>query len=108
MGYREERVAQNEASSRAINEGIASYDFDSQGAFAFIICECGLEKCDRTVRITRAEYERVRSDPRQFVIYRDHLIPDMEEVLVEGDRFLVVKKREGTPAEVATQEAPRG
>jgi len=60
-----------------------------------------------TVRITKAEYERVRGDPRQFVIYREHLIPDVEKVLIEGDRFLLVAKREGTPAEVAIQEDPR-
>ena len=56
--------------------------------------------------ITNAEYERVRGDPRLFLIHREHLIPDVEEVLIEGDRLLVVAKREGTPAEVAIQEDP--
>ena len=108
MAYREERIAKNEATSRVINEGIeAAFESDPQDTFTIIICECGLEQCDRTIRITKDEYERVRSDPRQFVIFRDHLIPDMEDVLIEGDRFLVVAKREGTPAEVAIQEDPR-
>jgi hypothetical protein len=108
MGYREERVAKNEAISRRLNEGIeAAFESDPQDTFTIIICECGLEQCDRTVRITKAEYERVRGDPRQFVICREHLIPDVEEVLIEGDRFLLVAKREGTPAEVAIQEDPR-
>jgi hypothetical protein len=40
---------------------------------------------DRTVRITKAEYERVRSDPRQFVIFEGHLIPDIEQIVFEGD-----------------------
>jgi hypothetical protein len=52
-------------------------------------------------------YERVRSDPRQFVILRDHLIADMEQVVSDGDTFLIVAKREGTPAEVAIKENPR-
>jgi len=108
MGYREERVAKNEATSRVINEGMdAAYGSEPQDAHLFFLCECGLEQCDRTVRITKAEYERVRNDPRQFVILRNHLIPDVDQVVSDGDRFLVVTKREGTPAEVAIQEDPR-
>jgi hypothetical protein len=52
-------------------------------------------------------YEQVRSDPRQFVIFRDHLIPDVEHVVSDGDTFLIVAKREGIPAEVAIREDPR-
>jgi hypothetical protein len=107
MGYREERVAQNEATSREINEGIDSaFESEPADAFTFVICECGLEKCDQVLRITKAEYERVRSDPRQFVIVRKHLVADVEQVVFEGDGFVVVAKREGTPAEVAVQEDP--
>ena len=91
-----------------INEGVeTAFEAEPQDASLYFICECGLEQCDRTVRITKAEYERVRSDPRQFVIFRDHLIPDVEQVVSDGDTFLVVAKREGTPAEVAIQEDPR-
>ena len=108
MSYREERVSKNEAISRQLNEGIeAAFASDPPASFTTIICECGLEQCDRTVRITKAEYERVRSDPRQFVIFRDHLIPEVEQVVSDDDTFLVVAKREGTPAEVALQEDPR-
>jgi hypothetical protein len=108
MGRREERVAKNESTSRMINEGIEmAYESEPPDASRIIICECGLEQCDQTLRITKAEYEGVRSDPRQFVIYRDHLIADVEHVVSEGDRFLIVAKREGTPAEVAVREDPR-
>jgi hypothetical protein len=108
MAYREERVAKNEATSRVINEGVeTAFDSEPQDAFLFFICECGLEQCDRTVRITKAVYEQVRSDPRQFVIFRDHLIPDVEHVVSDGDTFLIVAKREGIPAEVAIREDPR-
>ena len=96
MGSREERVAKNETTSRQINEGIElAFESDPKDTFTVVICECGLDQCDRTVRITKAEYEQVRSDPLQFVIFRDHLIPEMEQVVFEGDRFLVVAKREG-------------
>lgn len=108
MGNREERVAKNEATSRMINEGVeAAFESDPRDAFLFFICECGLEQCDRTVRITKAEYERVRGDPRQFVIFPNHLIAEAEHVVSDGDTFLVVAKREGTAAEVAIREDPR-
>ena len=84
-----------------------AYESEPLGASTFIICECGLERCDQLITITKAEYERVRNDPRQFVIVREHLIPDVEQVVFEGDRFLVVRKREGTPAQVATRSDPR-
>jgi len=102
------RVAKNEATSRAINEGIEmAFDSDPQNAFIIFICECGLEECDRTLRITKAEYDRVRGDPRQFVIFRDNLMADVEQVVSEGDTFLVVARREGTPEDVAIRTDPR-
>jgi hypothetical protein len=72
-----------------------------------ILCECGLLDCDRVVAITIAEYEAVRADPRQFAVVRDHVMPEVEEVLAETDRYVLVAKREGTPAAVAVQEDPR-
>ena len=38
---------------------------------------------------------------------RDHVMRDVEQVVEETDRFAVVAKREGTPAEVAIAEDPR-
>jgi hypothetical protein len=40
-------------------------------------------------------------------VLREHVVPDAEVVLEEHDRFVVVLKREGTPAEIAKQEDPR-
>ena len=55
-----------------------------------------------------AEYQDVRSDPRQFAIVPDHFIGDIERIVFENDRFAVVAKREGTPADVARDQDPRG
>lgn len=38
---------------------------------------------------------------------RDHVIADVELVIQDTDRFVVVAKREGTPAQVASEEDPR-
>jgi hypothetical protein len=105
---REERVARNESASREINEGI---ELAHEGAVPTdhvrMVCECGQEHCDRLIAISIAEYERVRSDPRQFAVVRDHVLGDVERVVDETDRFVVVAKLEGTPAAVATEEDPR-
>jgi hypothetical protein len=54
------------------------------------------------------EYRHVRMDPRQFAIVPEHFIGDIERIVLENDRFAVVAKREGTPADVARDENPRG
>ena len=110
MSKQEERVAKNEATSREINEKIEdAHEENSHGRDDPIrmVCECGQEECDRLLAITLDEYDQVRSDPRQFAVVRDHLIEDVDRVVQETDRFVLVAKREGTPAKVATEEDPR-
>jgi hypothetical protein len=109
VSSREERVARNESTTRQINEDIEHAQQDAPtGEHVRVLCECGWEDCDRVIAITLAEYESVRADPRQFVVVRDHLVAEVERVVQETDRYVVVAKREGTPAAVAIQEDPRG
>jgi hypothetical protein len=108
MSGREERAAQNETISRDINEGIErGHEGTVLTDLVHMICECGMEDCDRVIAISVAEYEEVRSDPRQFAVVRDHVLGDVEDVVRETDRFVVVCKKDGTPAEVAEEEDPR-
>ena len=108
MAGREDRVARNEATSREINERIEQgHQGTAPADHVRMVCECGLEDCDRLVAISIAEYEQVRSDPRQFAVVRDHMTEELERVVFETERFVVVAKREGTPASVATEEDPR-
>jgi hypothetical protein len=108
MTGRDERVARNEATSREINERIEeAHDGASPERYLRMVCECGRESCDRLIAITLTEYERVRSDPVRFAVLRDHVMDDVERVVDENDRFVVVAKHDGTPADVATDEDPR-
>ena len=108
MTSREERVARNEVAAREINEGIEeAHAGTPPDRHVRMVCECGQDACDRLIAITVSEYQRVRSDPRQFAVVRDHVMPDMEQVVEETDRFVLVVKREGTPAKVASEEDPR-
>jgi hypothetical protein len=105
---REARIAKNEAIARDINEGIeeAMASMSPEG-YTRMICECGRIECERKVAITVDEYERTRSDPRRFVVVKEHVIPDVEDVVDDTGRYVVVEKREGTPAEVAESLDPR-
>ena len=109
MGYREERIALNEAVVREVNEKVEQTRESAPGnSFMHIVCECGYEKCDEFIAMMRDEYERIRNDPRQFCVLREHVIQDVEAIVEENDRFVLVAKREGTPAEVAIRTNPRG
>ena len=108
MDEREERVARNEGTSREINEGIEeAHEGAPSDRYVRMVCECGRETCDRLIAISVPEYERVRGDPRHFAVVPDHVLKDVERVVEETDRFVVVSKLEGTPAAVATEEDPR-
>ena len=108
MTDREARVAKNEVASRDINEKLeAAQTENGAGQYLRLVCECGHESCDEVIGITIDEYEKVRSSPTQFAIRRDHLMNDVERIVYETDRFVVVAKRDGTPADVAIEEDPR-
>ena len=80
----------------------------SHRLFMHIVCECGYEECDSIIALTEDEYERIRNDPRQFCVIEEHVIPDIEAIVENNDRFAIVAKRQGTPAEVAIRTDPRG
>ena len=85
MSLRQERIAKNEAVFREINEVIKqNHESAPSSSFMHIVCECGYEKCDRIIGLSKDEYERVRSDPRQFCVLEEDVIEDVEEI-VEGD-----------------------
>lgn len=107
MDKRAERLARNEAAARDINERLETAHPTEPGKYIRMVCECGRDACDRVVAITPQEYEQIRNDPIQFVVVHDHVVGDIERVLFETDRFVVVAKREGVPAEIAVQEDPR-
>jgi hypothetical protein len=106
---REERIAKNESITRDINEGIeeAMTSMSPEG-YVRLLCECGQLTCERVIAISLAEYEDVRRDGRRFVVVKEHVIPDVEDIVDETERYVVVQKRDGTPSDVAEASDPRG
>jgi hypothetical protein len=104
MKSREERIARNETLLREVNERVKEV-VSPEGGIAFI-CECGDEACIEQVTLTAEEYERVRSDPVQFFVKPGHQIPEVEEVVEEHDRYLLVRKHV-EEQDIARQTDPR-
>jgi hypothetical protein len=69
-----ERLARNQALFREVNERIETIAGDND-AVEFV-CECSNTDCSSTIKLSRSEYERVRSKSSWFVIKLDHDCPD--------------------------------
>ena len=95
MATREERLAQNEARFREINES-AQPQRESQGTGRFV-CECADRGCAVWIEVPPDHYAAVRSNPRRFLVTPGHEMPDVEQVIERMDGYFVIEK----PEEVA-------
>jgi hypothetical protein len=107
-GKKQRRGAGNEATIRDVNEGIERGQWpgeqDSPVGFR---CECARLGCNRLIELTVREYERIRANPRQFVIVPGHEYPDVETVVAVRPGYVIVEKLDQA-AEVAEEHDPRG
>jgi hypothetical protein len=106
---RNERIAHNESAFRDLNEGLqASVHRDGpDGHLAGFVCECGDPDCEALVRLAPATYESIRQDSQLFFLVPGHEAPEAEDVVDEGDGYLVVRKHEDV-ADIVEQADPRG
>lgn len=92
------RLAANQALFRSINERIAEEsvppgEWEGRAVELFeFLCECSDETCDARVGLSPAEYENLRSEPTQFVVVPGHERADIEVVVEENERFVIVRK----------------
>ncbi len=100
---REERLANNEAMFRVANERMAGWeDQHAASEIELYFCECADPDCREKLALTKAQYERVRSHPRHFVVHDGHEIPDIETVVHRAEAWTIVEK----PPEVADTIEP--
>jgi hypothetical protein len=93
MDAREQRMAQNEALFREVNERIESTPHDlGPGVPHDFICECANADCTFRVSLPFAAYHSVRADPRQFIVLPMHYTPEVEELVREEKDYWVVRK----------------
>lgn len=101
------RVARNEDLFREANEAIERglWPGDEHRAVRFV-CECARVDCGRMVELSLDDYERVRANPKRFVLAPGHQLPEFETVVEERPEYVVVEKNGGA-GEAAAQLDPR-
>ncbi len=98
MGWREQRVGENESRFRLVNERLRDLvidDAERHGEHAemlSVVCECGDVDCTAKIDVPLRTYEWVRSGSARFVIVPGHEIIESERVLREGHGYLIVEK----------------
>ena len=112
MGAREERLAQNEALFREVNERIAEVathfiQVETKGEAVEFTCECGRLECAERIGMTLAEYETIRAESTRFAVIPGHELPEVESVVERHPTYLDVEKREKDAQEVARETDPR-
>lgn len=106
MDRRAERLAENEALFRSINELIeqaATTNGPDDHVFEFV-CECSNGTCSLLLPLTIAQYEQVRADPTQFLVAPGHVVGDIETVVEQPGPYLVVRKLGDAAAYVARRD----
>jgi len=95
---RAERIAENEARFRDINERLRGdlQPVMGEGEAVRFVCECGNASCREGVAVPLSEYLAVRRHRRRFAVVPGHEIADLEAVVERHDEYLVIEK----PADV--------
>jgi hypothetical protein len=93
---------------REINEGIerGQWPGEEQSPVSFR-CECARLGCSELIELSVHEYERVRANPRWFVVAPGHQHPELEVVIDAQPGYLVVEKVDQAGAK-AEETDPRG
>jgi len=110
MTDRAARKGENESWFREVNERLENRALEARGfdpgATLEIVCECAREECTERLAIPLAEYERVRTNPRAFILRPGHAELAYERVLTSGQEYAIVEK-DGDAAVAAQAADPR-
>ena len=104
MDPREKRLAENEALFREVNERVQ--EAATRGGSYDYFCECANVDCTFRITLSHAEYELIRSDPKQFVVLPGHYTPEIEDLVAENESHWIVCK-DGDAGEYVEQLDPR-
>ena len=89
------RIAENEARFRDANEKIeaAVKRLEPSAVTIPFVCECGRPDCLQTLRLTVAEYELARQNPRYFACAPGHQLtgPGLGRLVEERGNFVICR-----------------
>jgi len=96
------RAALAQALFREINERAEErvHLFGRDGIRVGIVCECADIDCQDRMVVPKTAYDEARAEPTLFIVKPGHIVADLEETILNGEGFDVVRKR-GLAAEVA-------
>jgi uncharacterized Zn finger protein len=102
------RIGTTEAVFRSVNERIAetAERFDSDAAE--FVCECDDRACTHRVAAPLETYEHVREEPTRFLLAPGHENEDIEKIVANRRRYMIVEKFERTVAATVRRLNPRG
>jgi hypothetical protein len=86
-------VGRQQSLFRDVNERIKDLAASFEVADTIeIVCECGQEGCAEQFELPLVEYERLRLIPTHFAVLPGHEIPNVERIVEDHGRFMVVEK----------------
>ena len=106
MGSRDERIAQNEALFREVNERIKRATVSEPSEMLTLLCECGNVDCTQVVELPLEGYEEVRRRGERFFVVAGHEDLTREHVVEQAGGVVVVEKL-GESGDVARDLDPR-
>ena len=90
----QQRLSANETTFRDVNESIERGQWPGEPARKVgFRCECARLGCNLLLELTLDEYERVRAEPRRFIMIRGHEVPAVESVVSTLRDYVIVEKR---------------
>lgn len=85
----------NQLVLRQVNEQIADLTESNETGVSLFICECIDQECAEALELSATEYERIRSEEANFVVFPGHEQPALERVVERHGRFVVVASAVG-------------
>lgn len=99
-----ERIGRNDSTFRDANEqirGKANEHLTALDQSVPFICECADGECTTIVELSLAEYEKIRTDSRQFLVAIGHERAEGLVEIVSTDHNHLVVRKSGRAGEVA-------
>jgi hypothetical protein len=90
---RQIRLAKNQALFRSVNQEI-EHIADAQAAAGPLsfLCECASPACGAHLELPQGEYDAIRQNPTHFFVLPDHVYPEVETIVDDRDRYVIVEK----------------
>jgi hypothetical protein len=90
---RQARLGKNQALFRSVNEQIEYIAKEQTTVIPLdFLCECADPDCDTYIGLTQGEYEAIRQNPTRFFVLPDHVFPEVETIVDDRGRYVIVEK----------------